>query len=78
MNVTRTAVRSGNTVLAVLAAASFHYFLNDLIQLLLPAIYPLLSPLNPLAKMRSDTSPASTEPMSHAPFGYGCGRTMPR
>jgi MFS transporter, FSR family, fosmidomycin resistance protein len=34
--------RDSGTVLAVLAAVSFCHFLNDLIQSLLPAIYPLL------------------------------------
>ena len=43
MSATQAAARSrGNTALAVLAAISFCHFLNDLIQSLLPAIYPLL------------------------------------
>ena len=42
MSATQAAVRGGNTVLTVLAAVSFCHFLNDLIQSLLPAIYPLL------------------------------------
>ena len=43
MSASQAAVRGGtNTVLTVLAAVSFCHFLNDLIQSLLPAIYPLL------------------------------------
>ena len=44
MNANQAALRSGaaNTVLTVLGAISFCHFLNDLIQSLLPAIYPLL------------------------------------
>ena len=43
MSATQAAVRGGaNTVLTVLGAVSFCHFLNDLIQSLLPAIYPLL------------------------------------
>ncbi|MCE7950077.1 MAG: MFS transporter [Xanthomonadales bacterium PRO7] len=44
MNANQSALRSGaaNTVLTVLGAISFCHFLNDLIQSLLPAIYPLL------------------------------------
>jgi MFS transporter, FSR family, fosmidomycin resistance protein len=43
MNATQTAVRDGaGTALTVLAMVSFCHFLNDLIQSLLPAIYPLL------------------------------------
>jgi FSR family fosmidomycin resistance protein-like MFS transporter len=42
MGASQAAVRGGSTVLTVLAAVSFCHFLNDLIQSLLPAIYPLL------------------------------------
>ena len=43
MSATQAAVRNGaGTVLSVLGAVSFCHFLNDLIQSLLPAIYPLL------------------------------------
>lgn len=44
MNADQAALRSGTatTVLTVLGAISFCHFLNDLIQSLLPAIYPLL------------------------------------
>ncbi|MBS0558138.1 MAG: MFS transporter [Proteobacteria bacterium] len=44
MNANQAALRSGaaNTVLTVLGAISFCHFLNDLIQSLLPAIYPIL------------------------------------
>ncbi len=43
MNASEAAVREGTgTVLTVLGAVSFCHFLNDLIQSLLPAIYPLL------------------------------------
>jgi FSR family fosmidomycin resistance protein-like MFS transporter len=43
MSATQAAMRGGtNTVLTVLGAVSFCHFLNDLIQSLLPAIYPLL------------------------------------
>ena len=43
MNATSTALRGGTgTVVSVLGAVSFCHFLNDLIQSLLPAIYPLL------------------------------------
>ena len=43
MNATTLAARnSAGTVLTVLGAVSFCHFLNDLIQSLLPAIYPLL------------------------------------
>lgn len=34
----------GGTVVAVLAAVSFGHFLNDLMQALLPAVYPILKP----------------------------------
>ncbi|MBS0439083.1 MAG: MFS transporter, partial [Proteobacteria bacterium] len=44
MNANQAALRSAasTTVLTVLGAISFCHFLNDLIQSLLPAIYPLL------------------------------------
>lgn len=43
MGATQAAMRGGaNAVLTVLGAVSFCHFLNDLIQSLLPAIYPLL------------------------------------
>src|SRR5262249_48176744 len=43
MNASQAAVRDGaGTALAVLGMVSFCHFLNDLIQSLLPAIYPLL------------------------------------
>src|ERR1700759_4517583 len=43
MNAVSPAARnSAGTVLTVLGAVSFCHFLNDLIQSLLPAIYPLL------------------------------------
>jgi MFS transporter, FSR family, fosmidomycin resistance protein len=43
MNAASSAARNGaGTVLTVLGAVSFCHFLNDLIQSLLPAIYPLL------------------------------------
>ena len=44
MNANQATLRSGvaDTVLTVLGAISFCHFLNDLIQSLLPAIYPLL------------------------------------
>lgn len=44
MNANQSALRGAatNTVLTVLGAISFCHFLNDLIQSLLPAIYPLL------------------------------------
>jgi FSR family fosmidomycin resistance protein-like MFS transporter len=43
MNASKAAVRRGTgTVLTVLGTVSFCHFLNDLIQSLLPAIYPLL------------------------------------
>ncbi len=42
MNVSVAARNSAGTVLSVLGAVSFCHFLNDMIQSLLPAIYPLL------------------------------------
>ena len=42
MNASVAARTSAGTVLSVLGAVSFCHFLNDMIQSLLPAIYPLL------------------------------------
>ena len=48
-----TARNSAGTVLAVLGAVSFCHFLNDMMQSLLPAIYPMLEQLSPRLTARS-------------------------